>query len=216
MIESVLSIYWTIFRRRPFIIMALLVTYVGIVGAFVTLTKIEKNDKNAQEKVVEAVIKSIDSKQDVESLSDRLEIVFNSYDRKSNGELQQYGYVQVLEDAFTEESTKNATSEKLGILVDVIQKEKVRDPFYGLRFEQELVIKNLESLLNGEENKLLIVNQVKEIVRRQNIEIDELKKNNAMGIPLGIAGLVFTVIFGLLGLSYPLVVRNKRRLTNKD
>ncbi|HHX8492586.1 TPA: hypothetical protein ACVO3B_004431 [Vibrio diabolicus] len=209
MIESFLSIYWTVFKRRPFVFLAAIVAYVAILTTFVAITAQEKQSKKETDEVVTAIVKSIETSVGEEAMSSRFKIIFNSHDRKLNGELQKYGYVQLLEDSFTKEATNNPTSDKLEVLLNVIEKEKVKDPFYGLKFEQELVIKNLESQLSSEADKLLVVDQIKEIVRRQNLEIEELKKSNALGIPLGIAGLLFTVIFGLLGLSYPLIIRKK-------
>ncbi|WP_318488949.1 hypothetical protein [Photobacterium leiognathi] len=210
MVESLLSIYWTVFKRRPFVFIAALIVYLAIFTTFLVITTQEKQSKKQTDEVVTAIVKSIETSVGEEAMSSRFRIIFNSHDRKLNGELQKYGYVQVLEDSFTKEATNNPTSSKLNILLNVIEKEKVKDPFYGLKFEQELVIKNLESQLSSETDKLLIVDQIKEIVRRQNLEIEDLKKSNALGIPLGIAGLLFTVIFGLLGLSYPLVIRKKK------
>ncbi|MEZ8771611.1 hypothetical protein [Vibrio sp. 10N.247.310.17] len=209
MLEPLLSIYWTFFKRRPLIIAVALIAYVAVIVIFVTITQQGKENRKETEAVVTALIKSIDISVSDEIMSSRFQIIFNSHDRKLNGELQKYGYVQLLEDAFTNEATSNPSSSKLTLLLNVIDKEKVRDPFYGLKFEQELVIKNLESQLTDEEDKLLVVDQIKEIVRRQNLDIDDLKKSNALGIPLGIAGLLFTIVFGLLGLSYPLLIRKK-------
>ncbi|PTP52545.1 hypothetical protein [Vibrio splendidus] len=209
MLEPLLSIYWAFFKRRPLIIAATLLIYMAIVAIFVTIAQQGKQNRKETDAVVTALVKSIDISVSEEIMSSRFQIIFNSHDRKLNGELQKYGYVQLLEDAFTNEATSNPSSDKLTLLLNVIDKEKVKDPFYGLKFEQELVIKNLESQLSDEKDKLFIVDQIKEIVRRQNLDIEELKKSNALGIPLGIAGLLFTVVFGLLGLSYPLLIRKK-------
>ncbi|HBC3506516.1 hypothetical protein P3626_23225 [Vibrio parahaemolyticus] len=209
MIETMLSIYWSTFKRRPFITMVALIAYVSVIFIFITITEKEKGKEQENGAAISSIIASLDTSQDEDALSERLRIIFNSHNRKLNGSLMEYGYVQLLEDAYTEQSNSGTDLEKLNLLLAVIKKEKVKDPFYGLKFEQELVIKNLESLLQNEDNKLLIVGQIKEIVRRQNLEIDELKKNNALGIPLGIAGLLFTVIFGLLGLAYPVLMKRK-------
>ena len=80
------------------------------------------------------------------------------------------------------------------------------------------MIKNIEKELsssNRENSSYDLISQIKEIIRHQNAEIEELKKKNTWGIPVGIAGIILTVIFGLLSLTYPIIKQRKIAKANK-
>jgi hypothetical protein len=200
-----------LFKKRPILTTFILVIYVGIILTFSFIAKNEKTSLSSTKEKSEAtaaIINSIQSNKDIENLSNKVKVIFRSHDRKSKGELSEYGLVSLLEDTFTSLSSGKPDSPKLDLLMNLIIKEKEKDPYYGLKFEQEVIIKNLESKLT-ESTQIGFIDQVKEVVRRQNVEIDELKKSNAWGVPVGIAGVVLTILFGIVSLIYPALTRNK-------
>jgi len=107
----------------------------------------------------------------------------------------------LLEDAFAKISSDNNEKDKLNILLKLIEKQKEKDPYYRLKFEQKVIIRNLENELKALNAPNMYVEQIKEIIRRQNTEIDDLRKSNKWGIPVGIAGVVFAVIFGIIRIT---------------
>jgi hypothetical protein len=214
-IESSLSIYYGILKKRPVFTLTVTIVYAVVLATFIVITEQEKNkvpDDKFREMVATEIVKSIDPEQPIELSSERVKVIFSSYNRKSKGVLTEYGLVALIEDAYALNVNVSESKEKLNTLLKLLEKQKEKDPYFGLRFEQEVIIKNLEKELsnnNGLNSDLGFVEQMKEVVRRQNNEIEELKKNNSLGIPVGIAGLIATIIFGLFSLIYPLVSRKK-------
>jgi hypothetical protein len=192
-----------------------LAVYLGVISTFLFIRQQEKGkslDTDFSKIVASDIVKSIDKDTNIDVLSNQIKVIFSSYDRKSKGKLNEYGLVSILEDAFTQSVTNSKDKEKLKVLMDLIAKQKEKDPYYGLKFEQKVIIRNLEKELritDKTNTSFGFVEQVKEVVRRQNSEIDELKKSNSWGIPVGIAGISFTILFGLIGLIYPFINRNK-------
>jgi hypothetical protein len=215
LIETVLSAYVQIFKQKPLLTIFSIVIYAIVAVAVIYFAESEKrklSNSSYREMVASEIVKSIQVDADVDTLSNQIKVIFNSYDRRSKGELSEYGLVALLEDSFAQNASNPKEKDKLKILMELIAKQKVKDPYYGLKFEQKIIIKSLEREfipLNESDNTYQFVDQVKEIVRRQNTEIDELKKNSTWGLPLGIAGVILTVIFGILGLLYPFISRKK-------
>tara|TARA_R110002060_G_scaffold76136_1_gene86281 strand:- start:635 stop:1219 length:585 start_codon:yes stop_codon:yes gene_type:complete len=192
----------------------ILATYIAVVVTFVIIAKNEKifligSNDQPQSQVTNAIIKVINPEKDVDALSKQIKVIFRSHDRKAKGLLTEYGLVSLLEDTFTSLSSEKADSPKLDLLMKLINKEKEKDPYYGLKFEQKVIIKNLESKVPEAKIQGSFIEQIKEVVRRQNTEIDELKKSNSWGIPVGIAGVILTLLFGVLSLLYPALSKNK-------
>jgi len=214
-IISILSLYKRIFEKRPFLVLATTVVYVIVIVTFIYIDKTEKEsltDSSFRDKISTEIVNSMHDKTNIAELSKQIKIIFNSYDRKSKGELSEYGLVSLLEDTYTLNASNPKMQDKLTLLMKLIEKQKIKDPYNGLKFEQEIIIKNIEDklkIVDKNSSALNFVEQVKEVVRRQNLEIDELKKTNSWGIPLGITGLILTIIFGILGLIYPIITRKK-------
>jgi len=212
MFESIFSVYGGILKKRPILTAVILLIYVAVVATFASIAQQEKgklSDSKFRELVASQIIKSVNGNTDIETLSRQIKIIFNSYDRASKGKLSEYGLVSLLEDAFAKIATNPKEKENLKTLMKLISKQKEKDPYYGLKFEQEIIIKNLEKELVDPNSSSGFVEQIKEIVRRQNADIDELKKSNSWGMPVGIAGVTLTILFGLMGLMYPLLNKNK-------
>jgi len=214
-LEQSMSIYFRIFKKSPVLTLGITIVYAVVLATFITITEQEKNkvpDDKFREMVSSEIVQSIDPEQAIDLASERVKVIFSSYNRKSKGMLTEYGLVALLEDSYALNVNNSEAKDKLSMLLKLLEKQKEKDPYFGLKFDQEVVIKSLEKELanNSEQNSdPAYVEQVKEVVRRQNNEIDELKKNNSLGIPVGIAGLIATILFGLFTLVYPLLNRNK-------
>lgn len=214
-LESILQPYIKVFSRRPLFMAVVMGIYAGVMVTFITIVDKEKDkvpDSKFREQVAQELIASIDPSKDIDQLSNQIKVIFSSYDRRSKGMLGEYGLVALLEDAYAINANNGEQKDKLEALLKLLDKQKEKDPYFGLKFDQEVIVKSLEKELSKLESSnydASFIEQVKEVVRRQNSEIDELKKNNSLGIPVGIAGLVATVLFGLFSLLYPLMTRNK-------
>ncbi len=212
-IENVLGVYISSFKKRPLLTGIMLVVYILAIITFTTIAEKEKDklpDDKFRELVASEMIKSINPDEDLDALSSQIKVIFNSYDRQSKGKLSEYGLVSLLEDAYSLNANNSEHKAKLPTLMLLLEKQKTKDPYFGLKFEQEVVIKNIEKELANTSNvNASFIEQIKEVVRRQNSEIEELKKSNSLGIPVGIAGVIATVIFGLLSLLYPLLARKQ-------
>lgn len=227
--ERFIQIYTSIIRniiRKPSMLLFAFIfvsIYFTVAFFFVFRLKHETVDSNVNIKEIFAteVLKVLtveddpgknSEKDDTEKLSEKVLIIYNSYDRKANGKLTEYGLVSLLEDTYAIYSKGKMDEKQTDTIIALIAKQKEKDPYYGLRFEQEVIIKRLEECVKvaTESESPSFIEEIKEIVRRQNVEIEELKKNNSLGIPIGLAGVILTAVFGLLGLSYPLI-RSKFR-----
>jgi hypothetical protein len=209
--QSLSDFYASLFRKRPFMLLGSIFIYVGILmGAFTFEQQEREQEKLSssefRENVASEIMKSIQTDTDVEMLSDQIKVIFSSYDRKSNGQLGEYGLVSILEDAFAANATDSQEAENLKILMALIARQKENHPYFGLKFEQEVIIKSLEKELCGIEGYCPsndVVEQMKEVVRRQNFEIDELKISREWGLPVGIAGIIAIILLGIFGILYP-------------
>lgn len=214
-LESTMSIYFRILKKRPVLTLFVTIVYAVVLATFITITQREKKavpDDVFRETVASEIVKSIEPDQDLDMASEKVKVIFSSYNRKSNGMLIEYGLVALLEDAYALNVNIPETKDKLPTLLKLLEKQKEKDPYFGLKFDQEVIIKSLEKELLHESEAnmdLSYIEQVKEVVRRQNNEIDELKRSNSLGVPVGIAGLIATIIFGLFSLIYPLLNRSK-------
>lgn len=214
-LESTMGIYFRILKKRPVLTLFVTIVYAVVLVTFITITEREKKkvpDDVFRETVASEIVKTLELGQNVDIASEKVKVIFSSYNRKSNGMLTEYGLVALLEDTYAQNVNIPESKEKLPILLKLLEKQKEKDPYFGLKFDQEVIIKSLEKELSyksGANTDLAYIEQVKEVVRRQNNEIEELKKNNSLGIPVGIAGLIATIIFGLFSLVYPLLNRSK-------
>ena len=215
MIESVIQIYGTILKKRPVVTLAFTLVYAVVFVTFVTITEKEKSkvpDDKFREMVAAEIVNSIEPELAIDLSSERVKVIFSSYNRKSKGMLTEYGLVALLEDAYALNVNIPESKDRLNTLLLLLEKQKEKDPYFGLKFEQEVIVKNLEKELSNSNTtniEVAYVEQIKEVIRRQNSEVEELKKNNSLGIPVGIAGLIATIIFGLFSLIYPLLSRKK-------
>ena len=109
-----------------------LVVYAAIAATFISITKFDKlrnKEVSYQESAASEILSLIDEKTQIDNLSDRVIVVFNAYDRKSNGKLSEYGLVNLLEDTYALYSKSPLSQEKSDALLALIKKQKEKDPY---------------------------------------------------------------------------------------
>ena len=204
--------YYETLINKPFATFLIIACYIFVISFAIYTDKTKGHNSLHKSTAGLKIIQSIDSNNssDLSVISDKIKIIFNSYDRQANGKLSEYGLVSLLEDAFAMHSDK-LDSTKSNILMNIILKQKEKDPYYGIKFEQKVIIQRLEYEFKPLEHNTNVhfIEQIKEVIRRQNSEIEELKKSNILSIPLGVISIIMTVIFGIIGLFYPFI-RKKR------
>jgi len=131
--------------------------------------------------------------------------IFNSIDRKSNGKLFNYGFINVLEDysvnLLTAETKKD--NKNFNLIVNLINEELKGEPFNQLKSEQKRILLNLQNSLKTQDfkNGMYNLNEMNDVLRIQNENIEKLERQNAWSIPLAIIGVVLTLIFGIISLG---------------
>jgi hypothetical protein len=138
--------------------------------------------------------------------------IFNSLDRKSDGVLFKYGFINTLEDysVYLINDTINRNDENFKLAVTLIESELKEEPFNQLPSEQRRVLLNLRnSILNlDKENGIFNLNELNDLLRIQNENYESVKRQNAWSIPLAIAGLILTLFFGIISFVKSVTNRN--------
>jgi hypothetical protein len=130
--------------------------------------------------------------------------IFNSIDRKSNGKLFNYGFINVLEDysvyLLTTETEKD--NNNFYLIVNLINEELKGEPFNQLKSEQKRILLNLQNSLKTQDvkNGMYNLNELNDVLRIQNENIEKLERQNAWSIPLAIIGVILTLLFGIISL----------------
>lgn len=145
--------------------------------------------------------KLINNKDSVLINIETIKKIFNSIDRKSNGELFTYGFINLLEDysVYLITDTNQVSSENFPLIIDLINEELKGEPFNQLKVEQRRILLTLQkSIMNNDiEVGIYNMNELNDIFRIQNEYIEKLEKRNSWSIPLAIAGIILSLIFGL-------------------
>jgi len=201
--------------KKPDFIFSLLGTIAASITLFVFLTGI-LNDNFVITKTKSSGLKEYEreffiSIEKIIQISDSSSItiptikkVFNAIDRKSEGRLFNYGFVNVLEDYCVEiiqDSTKINKS-NFRTVIKLIDEELSEEPFNQLPAEQRRILINLRKSLknNDSEGAVFNLNELNDILRIRNESYVSLKRQNAWSIPLAVIGIVLTLIFGLMSL----------------
>jgi hypothetical protein len=135
-----------------------------------------------------------------------LKTVFNSIDRKTNGLLFKYGFINLLEDYYKYKidsiKAKNKTNHTQ-LILKTIKKELDQEPYTQLFPEQRRILTNLNnSITKGDSTfALASLQEMNDILRIENEHSKKLENQNAWSIPLSIVGSILTLVFGLLALS---------------
>lgn len=130
--------------------------------------------------------------------------IFNSIDRKSEGKLFNYGFVNVLEDysVYLITDTTQRNQENFRLIISLINEELKGEPFNQLKAEQKRILLNLQYALTNKdvETGIYNLNELNDILRIQNEYGAKLEKQNGWSIPLAIVGIVLSLFFGIISL----------------
>ena len=126
-----IDVYIQLFKKRPILTAFSIFLYIVISIIFVLIAKQEKatlSDSKFREMVASEIFKSIHSNTNVDTISNQVKIIFNSFNRQSKGKLDEYGLVSLLEDIYAQNATNSKEKSKLKILMELIAKQKEKDP----------------------------------------------------------------------------------------
>jgi hypothetical protein len=143
--------------------------------------------------------------------------LFNSIDRIAKGELQKYGFVNLLEDYFIYlllNNGDNYTSKKHDVILRLIHLEMEQEPFNQLKPDQRRIMKNLEGAINNNDSKMALYNlmELNDVLNNMSVENNSLKKNNNWTITLGIIAILITIMSIIITLNqYNKHKKNDRR-----
>jgi hypothetical protein len=176
----------------------------------IILPKVKSNDLKSSVKTYEddffKTTNALIEQQDSLSINiNSIKKIFNSIDRKSNGKLFNYGFINVLEDysvnLLTAETKKD--NKNFSLIVELINEELKGEPFNQLKSEQKRILLNLQNSLKTQDvkNGIYNLNEMNDVLRIQNENIEKLEKQNAWSIPLAIIGVILTLIFGIISLK---------------
>ena len=176
----------------------------------IVLPKVKSNDLKSSVKTYEEdffkTTNALIEQQDSLSINiNSIKKIFNSIDRKSNGKLFNYGFINVLEDysvnLLTAETKKD--NKNFSLIVHLINEELKGEPFNQLKPEQKRILLNLQNSLKIQDvkNGIYNLNEMNDVLRIQNENIEKLEKQNAWSTPLAIIGVVLTLIFGIISLN---------------
>ena len=130
-------------------------------------------------------------------------LAFNHFDRKSDGNLKKYGYVESLEDFVvylnskkSEDTGKQAHSQAV---MAIVQHAKKVEPFASLPSEEKRLMDNIQTFIqnNDDDNSLSNLQQLKQVILARHKEYQKIEQQNKWSIPLAFAGVAFTLFFGI-------------------
>ncbi len=126
---------------------------------------------------------------------------FNHFDRKSDGTLSKYGYIEILEDFVVYVGNKESKGNPALIdkIMGILNKAKETEPFASLPSEERRLMDNVQLFIqnNDSANSLNTLNELKQVILVRHKEYNRIAKQNAWSIPLAVLGILFTTIFGI-------------------
>jgi len=143
-----------------------------------------------------------------DSLSINIETIkkiFNSVDRQSKGTLLNYGFINTLEDYsvyLISDTTKNNGNDKFSLILKLINEEIEGKPFNNLYAEQKRILFSLQKSINNQDIQTAEynLNELNDMLIVQNATKEKLEQQTSWSIPLAIAGIILTFIFGIVSL----------------
>jgi hypothetical protein len=169
--------------------------------------------KSANEKLFEYLSNGLENNLlDAEFLG----TAFSHFDRQSNGALVKYGYIETLEDfiVYLNSPDQNSTSSRSNSTASIIQlltEARETEPFASLPSEERRLMDYIQTLVSNQasnEDLAHAMNELKQVLLARHKEYLRIESQNAWSIPLAIAGLILTVVFGVWSLV--LSIRRKR------
>jgi Ca2+/Na+ antiporter len=222
------NFYIEIFRRKrwTFIVTILLYLIFIFVYFFYLKDKLHSTDNdnsNLEKYKIEyfTITNQLISQKDSSDVNiETLKFTFNSVNRKSDGKLMNYGFVNVLED-YLVTLLNNPDKFKNGnynYVVQLIKNEIKQEPFSQLPADQRRVLKNLESSVKIKDSVSAIYNltELNDILINNNNQLKGLEKENNWSLPLGIVGLVVTILFGIMSILSPISYKKMRDIIEES
>jgi len=233
LIAAILGILGILFARYEFkryivtaisaivtIITAIVLTWTSS-NVFVETSSTSKGNNILQyEKEFFTTTNNLINKSDSSSINiETIKKIFNSIDRKSNGVLFKYGFINVLEDYSVSLITDTETNnDNFYLVIELISEELKGEPFNNLKSEQRRILLNLQRAIkdNNVETGLYNLNELNDILRIQNEHVYNIEKQNAWSIPLAIIGILISLFFGISSFVKSISKKNNNNGTNKE
>lgn len=143
---------------------------------------------------------------------------FNSFDRKCDGALTKYGYIETLEDFIVylntnlkKDTPKDVASSQLESVIKLLNNAKDTEPYASLPSEKKRLMNHIKTLLRSNVPQSDIdqsMNELKQVLLSRHKEYLKIEAQNSWSMPLAFAGVFFTIIFGVW--SIYLSIRKRR------
>lgn len=194
----------------PVIIVA---SFSGIFPKFLDILTHRTPQKTTHEKLFEYLGNGFSNDRFSEQF---VKTAFNHFDRKVDGALTKYGYIETLEDfivylnSHTDSKNKFDTT-KIDEVNKLLTEAKNTEPFASLPSEEKRLMDHIQILLKNGVPEAELNNSMKElkqVILARHKEYQKIESQNSWSIPLAFAGVFFTIMFGVW--SIILSIRKKR------
>ncbi|MCK5329619.1 MAG: hypothetical protein KAR36_13540 [Candidatus Latescibacteria bacterium] len=216
------ELYRNTFKRHRLTLIVSILAYTAITILFFSRTMYEKKGQTELEKAKTEFVSAIEQLTDEEiaeaEVERKIKVIFNSVNRSHNNSLEDYGYINLLEDTIKEEIIQDKSSPaKINTLLNMVEAQKKVDPYFGLANEQKIILQNLELAIKANNQDIIQKNfeEIREIVKAKNREIEEVKTRNKWNVPIGLTGLILTILFGVLSVLFS-IIKVFRKITIED
>jgi hypothetical protein len=218
---SISNFYISYFRKRKLFYFSFALIYIILVIVFYLFFK-DKIFEDKKSSIIESyeteffsVANVLINKKDSNQVNiETLKFAFNSINRKSNGKLLDYGFVNLLEDylvSLINDKTLTKSNNYYSV-VKIIQNEIKQEPFSQLPNDQRRVLKNLESAINAKDSLSAVYNltELNDILIDNNNQLQSMESENKWALPIGIVGAILTLLFGILTILSPISYKRMR------
>ena len=95
---------------------------------------------------------------------------------------------------------------KYDYVVLLLKNELKQEPFSQLKTDQRRILKNLENSIIKKDSATAIYNlaELNDVLINTNNQINKLERENNWALPLGIVGLILTLLFGIMTVLSPI------------
>lgn len=156
---------------------------------------------------------------DPTGLADGLNLMFESLNRESEGQLAEYGYSSLLEDYVAQLLSDDTGDgdQYVPELMAVLAEVKAEEPFAGLPSESRRLFTNLSSaIVNGDQG--MAQDNLSDIaiqMRTTSSVVSALRAQNGLMLGLAVAGLAATILMGVGTLVTGIWRRRSTRLARE-
>lgn len=219
---DILKIYVDLFKRRKWLSIVTILVYITFILAYYIFLKdkidITDSEQSKLEKYKVEYFTLVDEiltqKDSCEISIESFRYGFNSLNRKANDKLFDYGFINILEDylvhIFTNKDKYN--KEKYVFVTNLLKNELKQEPYSQLPNDQRRILKNLENAIQKSDSTSAIYNltELNDVLLNTNNEIRNLERESKWTLPLGIVGLVLTILFGIMTILSPISYKKMR------